>query len=145
MTGTRSWLAAATAFGVVVRIEQVSTIFPVGSFHLSQIPANANSAPSLTSKQYGCLALPVFCVCGNKAPTKFQRIAERSSNVLLLTNVSNNGGQLWRPLAVAVRPCSLNPQQPSWQWRGSRGDSLPFDTPADVPPPSSRHTSSEGG
>ena len=56
----RSWTADVTAFGVVVRIEQVLTQLPLGSFQRSQIPANANNSPALTSKQYGCLAFPVL-------------------------------------------------------------------------------------
>src|SRR6266567_8350763 len=52
----RSCTADVTAFGVVVRIEQVSSHFPPASFQRSHIPANANNTPSLTSKQYGCLA-----------------------------------------------------------------------------------------
>ena len=59
MTGMRSWMAEVTAFGVVVRIEQVLIQLPLGSFQRSHIPANANNPPSLTSKQYGCLAFPV--------------------------------------------------------------------------------------
>src|ERR1017187_2693304 len=51
MTGIRSWTAAVTALGVVVRIEQVSTDLPVASFHRSHNPANANNCPSFTSKQ----------------------------------------------------------------------------------------------
>ncbi len=39
-----------SAFGVVVRIEQVSTALPVGFFHRSHIPANANKSLSSTSK-----------------------------------------------------------------------------------------------
>ena len=58
MTGIRSWTAEVTAFGVVVRIEQVFTNLPLGSFQRSHNPANANNSPSLTSKQYGCLVLP---------------------------------------------------------------------------------------
>ena len=60
MTGMRSWMAAVTAFGVVVRIEQDLTHCPPGSFHRSHIPAKANSSPSSNSKQNGCLAVPVF-------------------------------------------------------------------------------------
>src|ERR1019366_2300379 len=51
-------MAAVTAFGVVVRIEQVSIVLSLASFQRSQIPANANNFPSLTSRQYGCLAFP---------------------------------------------------------------------------------------
>jgi hypothetical protein len=36
---------------VVIRIVQVSTVFPRGSIHLSHSPANAKIAPSPTSKQ----------------------------------------------------------------------------------------------
>src|SRR6266700_5769223 len=61
MTGIRWWTGAVTAFGIVVRIEQVSSVLPLASFHRSQIPANANNSPSLTSKQYGCLALHILC------------------------------------------------------------------------------------
>jgi hypothetical protein len=43
----------------VVRIEHVSTALPAGSFQRSHIPANANSSPSFTSKQYGCFAFPM--------------------------------------------------------------------------------------
>src|SRR5206468_8216856 len=53
ITGIRSWVAAVTEFGVVVRIEQVVNQVPPVSFQRSQSPANANSAPSLTSKQNG--------------------------------------------------------------------------------------------
>jgi tRNA-splicing ligase RtcB len=57
MTGMRSWTAEVTAFGAVVRIEQVSTALPLGFPQQSQTAAN--SVPSLTSKQYGCFAFPV--------------------------------------------------------------------------------------
>ena len=40
-----------TAFGAVVRIEQLLTQVPLGSFQRSQTPANANNFPPLTSKQ----------------------------------------------------------------------------------------------
>jgi hypothetical protein len=60
MTGIRSCTAAVTALGVVVRVEQVLTHCPLESFHPSHNPANANNSPSLTSKQYGCLAFPVL-------------------------------------------------------------------------------------
>src|ERR1017187_7764634 len=59
MTGIRSWTADVTAFGVVVRIEQVLIQLLLGSFQRSHNPANANNSPSLTSKQYGCLVFPV--------------------------------------------------------------------------------------
>ena len=59
MTGIRSWTVAVTAFGAVVRMEQVLIQLPLGSFQPSHNPANANNSPSLISKQYGCLALPV--------------------------------------------------------------------------------------
>ena len=59
MTGIRSWTAEVTAFGVVVRIEQFLIQLPLGSFHRSHSPANANNSPSLTSKQNGCFAVPV--------------------------------------------------------------------------------------
>jgi hypothetical protein len=57
----RSWTAEVTAFGVVVRIEQDLTHCPLGSFQRFHSPANANNSPALTSKQYGCFALPVRC------------------------------------------------------------------------------------
>jgi len=57
MTGIRSWTAEVTAFGVVVRIEHDLIHCPLGSFQRSHSPAKANNSPSLTSKQYGCLAL----------------------------------------------------------------------------------------
>src|SRR6202040_213182 len=60
MTGIRSWTTAVTAFGVVVRIEQVSTALPLAFFQRSQIPAKANNSPSLTSKQYGCFDFPIL-------------------------------------------------------------------------------------
>lgn len=40
-----------TAFGLVVSIEQLLIQSPLGSFQRSHSPANANSSPSLTSKQ----------------------------------------------------------------------------------------------
>ncbi len=40
-----------TAFGVVVKIEQVLIHCPSEFFQPSQSPANANNSPSLTSKQ----------------------------------------------------------------------------------------------
>ena len=58
MTGIRSWTDEVTAFGVVVRIEQDLTALPLGSLQRSHIPANANSSPSSTSKQYGCFVFP---------------------------------------------------------------------------------------
>src|SRR5947207_10796830 len=57
MTGIRSWTAEVTAFGVVVRIEQVSTAMPPPC-QRSQMPANANNSPSLTSNQNGCFVFP---------------------------------------------------------------------------------------
>jgi hypothetical protein len=60
MLGMRSWTTAVTAFGVVVRIEQVSTELLLASFQRSQIPAKANNSPSLTSKQYGCFDFPIL-------------------------------------------------------------------------------------
>jgi hypothetical protein len=42
--GMRSWTADVRAFGVVVRIAQVSAVFPLGSFQRSHIPANANNS-----------------------------------------------------------------------------------------------------
>src|SRR5450755_4870738 len=79
MTGIRSWTVEVTAFGVVVRIEQVLIQLPLGSFHRSHNPANANNSPSLTSKQYGCLAFPVHPlvkpICGDHAPAGFHGIA----------------------------------------------------------------------
>ena len=59
MTGIRSWTVEVTAFGAVVRIEQLLIQLPLGSFHRSHSPANANSSPLLTSKQYGCFPEPV--------------------------------------------------------------------------------------
>ena len=44
---------------MVVRIEQVVSQVPPVSFQRSQSPANANSAPSLTSKQNGCFDFPL--------------------------------------------------------------------------------------
>lgn len=44
-------IAAMTPFGVVVRIEHVSTTLPLGSFQRSHVLANANNSPSFTSKQ----------------------------------------------------------------------------------------------
>jgi hypothetical protein len=55
MTRIRSWMVEVRAIGVVVRIEHVFTHSPLGSFQRSRSPANANSSPALTSKQYGCL------------------------------------------------------------------------------------------
>jgi hypothetical protein len=51
MTGMRSWTGEVTAFGAVVRIEQVFIQPPLGSFQRSHNPANANNFPPLTSKQ----------------------------------------------------------------------------------------------
>jgi hypothetical protein len=39
----RSWTAEVTAFGVVVRMEQVLIQLPLGSFQPSHNPANANN------------------------------------------------------------------------------------------------------
>ena len=61
MTGMRSCTAEVTAFGVVVRIEQVFTQLPLGSFQRSQIPAKANICALPTSKQYGCFVFPARC------------------------------------------------------------------------------------
>jgi hypothetical protein len=59
MTGMRSCTAEVTAFGVVVRIEQVFTHCPLEFFQPSHSPANANNSPSFTSKQYGCFPFAV--------------------------------------------------------------------------------------
>ncbi len=48
--GQRS-TGAVTAFGVAVRIEQFSTASALALIQQSQIPANANNSPSLTSKE----------------------------------------------------------------------------------------------
>jgi len=60
MTGILSWTCDVTAFGVVVRIEHDLIHCPLGSFQPSQRPANANKSPSLTSKQKGCLDVPIL-------------------------------------------------------------------------------------
>ena len=78
----RSWTAAVTAFGVVVKIEQDLTHCPLGSFERSHSPANANNFPALTSTAVRLLRfarpLPlVKSVCRNQAPAKSQCIAER--------------------------------------------------------------------
>src|ERR1700730_17308262 len=44
MTGMRLRTAEVTASGVVVRIEQVSTGWPLGPFQRSHIPADANNS-----------------------------------------------------------------------------------------------------
>jgi len=49
---------AATVFGVVVRIEHDLTHSPAGLLQRSHNPANANTSPLSTSKQYACLILP---------------------------------------------------------------------------------------
>jgi len=76
----RSCTAEVTAFGVVVRIEQVFIQPPLGSFQRSQIPANANNPPLFTSKQYGCLVFHPFpfvkAVRRNQASAGLQSIAE---------------------------------------------------------------------
>jgi hypothetical protein len=82
MTGIRSLTTAVTAFGVVVRIEQVSSALPLAFYQRSQIPAKANSSPSLTSKHEWLLRFPhplplVERVGGNQAPATFQCISER--------------------------------------------------------------------
>jgi hypothetical protein len=43
MTGILSWMGEVTELGIVVRIEQVSNVLPVGSFQRSHSPANANN------------------------------------------------------------------------------------------------------
>jgi hypothetical protein len=65
----------------VVRIEQDLTHCPLGSFQQSQIPANANSSPSLTSKQLRLFGftfahLLVKAVGRNHPLAGFHRIAE---------------------------------------------------------------------
>jgi hypothetical protein len=65
----------ARAAGVVVRIEQDLTHCPLGSFQRSHSPANANNSPALTSKQYGCFALPQF-------PARFLRVLPDDGNWL---------------------------------------------------------------
>src|ERR1019366_5266798 len=81
MTGIRSWTAEVTAFGVVVRIEQLSTVLPLASFQRSHNPANANNSPSIDLEAVWLLGFPrphplVKAVCGNQAPTRFQRLTE---------------------------------------------------------------------
>jgi len=47
MTGIRSWIDAISPFGVVVTIEHVRSVRPVGaSRHADQSPANASGEPS---------------------------------------------------------------------------------------------------
>jgi hypothetical protein len=53
-----SWTGEVTAFGVVVRIEQVFIQAPPGSLQRSHNPAKANNCPSSISKQYGCFVFP---------------------------------------------------------------------------------------
>jgi hypothetical protein len=45
MTRIRSWMVEVTAFGVVVRTEQVLIQLPLRSFQPSYNPANANKLP----------------------------------------------------------------------------------------------------
>src|SRR5581483_10428850 len=60
MTGMRSCTIRVTELAVVVRIEQLSIAVPFRSLQQSHIPANANNSPPFTSKQYGCLTLPLL-------------------------------------------------------------------------------------
>src|SRR5438034_4727075 len=83
MTGRRSSTGAVTAFGIVIRIEQVSSVLPLASFHRSQIPANANNSPSLTSKQYGCLALHVLCHRSEEHTSELQSHSDLVCRLLL--------------------------------------------------------------
>jgi len=57
MTGIRSWIAEVTAFGVVVRMEQVLIQLPLGSFQPSHNPANANKLAFVDFKAVGLLRL----------------------------------------------------------------------------------------
>ena len=58
MTGIRSWTVEVMAFGVDVKIEQVLTQFPLGSFQRSQIPANDKHLPVTDFKTIWLLGLP---------------------------------------------------------------------------------------
>jgi hypothetical protein len=60
MAGMRSWTSAQSAFRVVVMMEQVSTIFPSGFLHCSQIPANAKIDSSAMATQNGIFVFPFF-------------------------------------------------------------------------------------
>jgi hypothetical protein len=41
----RSWTGEVTAFGTVVRMEQVSSVLPLASLQQFHNPANANNSP----------------------------------------------------------------------------------------------------
>ena len=59
MTGIRSWTRATRALASVVRIEQVRRTTSVSEErHSSQMPANANGAPSPKTNRNGYRALP---------------------------------------------------------------------------------------
>jgi hypothetical protein len=82
MTGIRSWTAAVTAFGVVVRIEQVSTASPFGLLQRVPYSREGEHFPLVEFKAVGLLGfarpLPLIeSVRGNQAPAISDRIAER--------------------------------------------------------------------
>lgn len=60
MTGMRLWISATSALGVVVMMEQDSTVLPSGAVQQSHRPAKANTELSAIVKQYGVFVLPVF-------------------------------------------------------------------------------------
>jgi len=99
MTGILSWTPAVTTLRVVVRIEHVSTTSPPASFHLSHIPASANSSPSLTSKQYGYLVFP-------RATTRRIRQPEQCTAEILAHHgmLALTSGDGWRNIPYQEAP-----------------------------------------
>ncbi len=61
MTDMRPWTADVRTFGVVVRIAQVSAVFPLGSL---QRPTNANNSVVM---QYAVVGYFVFCCCSRRS------------------------------------------------------------------------------
>ena len=75
MTGIRSWTAEVTAFGVVVRIEQVLTQLPLGVFPAIPYSREREQLAIVDFKAVGLLGFPrslplVKSVCRNQAPAE---------------------------------------------------------------------------
>lgn len=112
MTGIRSWTTEVAALGVVVRIEQVSTILPLPFFQLSHIPANANSFPSSTSTQYGCFTVPVFFHSQNpSAGIMHRRNFNASRNASFVAAVSDLALIIWAPAEESFAHEGISPQR----------------------------------
>src|SRR5271165_2862418 len=105
-------MSASSEFGVVVSIEHDSITAPIGSFHRSHNPANANSESSCMPKWNGCFSLPL-CDHSKKpsAGSKHRRLVKASRKAGLLATVSERALIVLKPMLGSLAQDGIRPQR----------------------------------